>query len=517
MRPLELLLSAVNLLGLAIVTLPRLRTRRLPGLAVMPAALLLATAQVLVEGPRWQTAPAYALTAVLFLTWLKRLVRPSAKHVNRLGAGLGALAALATVLLATVMPVFRFPEPTGPYAVGTTTYHWADPGRPELFTDSPDDHRELMAQVWYPAEPQPSAPRAPYIQDADVVTPAMARLAGFPELVFSQLGDVTSHAVASARVAADHPRYPVLISLTGLGGFRAASTFQIQELVSHGYVVVGLDQPGAAAMTRFPDGREIPGWPRDEIYPLIRQSWTPRPNAPTLQGEALPDGIIPYFAQDVSLALDHLTKLNEAAPDGILTGRLDLERAGVFGISWGGATAAEACANDPRLKACLIMDVQMTAHVVKAGLRQPTLFMTRDAATFRLERERSGGWPEEEISGTIDTMTDVHRRLPGAGYYVEIPGLFHVDFTDVPAWSPMTPQLGLNGTIDARRAHDIINAYSLAFFDKHLVGRSPSLLEGPSSRFPEARLLYTSPEVSPTGQETPVPPGARLRSQSNSW
>lgn len=493
MRPLEILLSTVNLLGLASVAISRLRALRWPGFA-MPVALLLASAQVLVEGPRWQMAAAYALTVTLFLAWLSGLVRPSAMHVNRLvagvGVGLGVLAALVSVLLATVMPVFRFPEPTGPYAVGTTTYHWADAGRPELFTADPDDHRELMAQVWYPAEHQPSAPRAPYIQDADAVTPALARLFGFPTSVFTQFRHVTTNAVASAPMAADRPSYPVLVSLTGLNGFRAASTFQIEELVSHGYVVVALDQPGAVAMARFPDGREIPGRPRDRIYPLVTQSWAPRPDAPTLHRTALPDGIIPYFAQDVSLALDRLAGLNQADPDGILTGRLDLERAGVFGISLGGATTAEACANDPRLKACLIMDVQMTANVLEAGLRQASMFMTRDAETMRLERQRSGGWPEAEISQTLQTMTEVYERLPSDGYYVEVPGLFHVDFTDAPAWSPVTPRLGLNGTIQAHRAHDIINAYSLAFFDKHLAGRSPSLLDGPSSRFPEARLMH---------------------------
>ncbi|MFI7442230.1 alpha/beta hydrolase family protein [Nonomuraea indica] len=500
MRPLEILLSAVNLLALTIVAIPRLRASRLTGFAV-PVAPLLAVTQVLVESPRWQMVPAYVLSAILLLVWLARTVRPSAVRGNRLvagsGAGLGVLAALASVLLATVMPVFRFPEPTGPYAVGTTTYHWVDSSRPELFTNAPDDRRELMAQIWYPAEPRPSAPRAPYIEDAEAVAPAIARLFGLPELAFSQLGHVTGNAVASARMAAGRPRYPVLISLTGLHGFRAASTFQIQELVSHGYVVVGLDQPGAAAMTRFPDGRQIPAWSRDEIYPLISQSWTPRPDAPALRGKALPDGIIPYFAQDVGFALDRLATLNEADPHGILTGRLDLERAGVFGISLGGATAAEACANDQRIKACFIMDVQMTANVVRAGLRQPVMFMTRDAATFRLERERGGGWPEEEISGTIDTMTDVYGRLPGAGYYVEVPGLFHADFTDAPLFSPLTGQLGLNGTLDPQRGHDIINAYSLAFFDAHLLGRSPSLLKGPSSRFPEARLRHHQGAPSP--------------------
>jgi hypothetical protein len=132
----------------------------------------------------------------------------------------------------------------------------------------------------------------------------------------------------------------------------------------------------------------------------------------------------------------------------------------------------------------------MTAKVLEAGLQQPVMFMTRDAETFLLERERSGGWPDEEISGTIETMKEMYQRAPSDGYHVEVPGLFHVDFTDAPLLSPITRQLGMNGTIDAQRAHDIINAYSLAFFDKHLRGESPPLLDGPSNSFPEARFMH---------------------------
>ena len=236
-----------------------------------------------------------------------------------------------------------------------------------------------MAQVWYPAQSQPSAPRAPYIQDADAVTSAMARLTRFPQFLFYHFKYVTTNAVASAPMAQDQSSYPVLIYLTGLDGFRSISTFQIEELVSHGYVVVGLDQPGAVAMVRFPDGRQISGWPKSEIDALIMQSVEPQPKAPELYGVALPEGIIPDFAQDASFALDQLALLNQADPNQILTGRLDLEHAGTFGISLGGMNVAEACLNDPRLKACLIMDVYIPEKVVRAGLQQPTMFITRDA------------------------------------------------------------------------------------------------------------------------------------------
>ena len=47
-------------------------------------------------------------------------------------------------------------------------------------------------------------------------------------------------------MADDEPSYPVLIFLEGLGAFRQMSTFQVEELVSHGYIVVAIDQPYTA-------------------------------------------------------------------------------------------------------------------------------------------------------------------------------------------------------------------------------------------------------------------------------
>jgi hypothetical protein len=358
-----------------------------------------------------------------------------------------------------------------------------DASRPELFTTEPADQRELMAQIWYPARSEPSAPRAPYLQDAEHVTPALARLMRFPGFLFSHFKYVTTHAVSAAPIADEEASYPVLIYLTGLDGFRSVSMFQIEELVSHGYIVVGLDQPGAVALVRFPDGREISGWRKADIDPLIMQSVEAQPQAPELYGTALPDGIIPYFAQDVRFVLDQLEAVN--ASDPILTGRLDLTRAGTFGISLGGMNAAEACQRDLRLKACLIMDVYIPADVVRSGLQQPVMFMTRDADTMRLERQRSGGWTEKDIASTLDTMRTVYENLPGDGYFIEIPGIFHIDFTDAPYWSPFMSQFGLTGTLDRQRAFDIVNAYSVAFFDKYLRGQASPLLDGPASSYPE--------------------------------
>lgn len=483
MRLVELLVVIANSLTLAVFVVPQLRAIGWIRYIVL-ITLALAVGQVLVEGPRWQMVPAYVLTISLFSIWLLGIVVPGDLPLHRLASllsvGVGILVLAISILLPNLLPVFHFPKPSGPYAIGTVTYHWVDPSQPELFTPNHHTYRELIAQVWYPAKNEPQASRAPYIQDADIVTPAIGRQLHLPEFALSHLSYVTTDAVASAPVADERPSYPVLIYLTGIDGFRSVSTFQVEALVSHGYIVVGLDQPGGAPPGRLLDGQLLFGWSRDQIQPLIMQSVEPQPKAPMVYGRVLPNGPVPYLAQDASFTLDQLVKLNGNDPNHLLAGRLDLAHAGVFGVSLGGMEAAWACWKDPRLKACLIMDVAIPADVVKAGLKQPVIFITRDAGTMRLEHTRNGTWSAQDIALALGTMRSVYDHLPSDGYYIEIPGMFHVNFTDLPYWSPIMSQLGLTGPINAQRGFDIVNAYSIAFFDKELKNQPSPLLDGPS-------------------------------------
>jgi hypothetical protein len=84
---------------------------------------------------------------------------------------------LTGVMLIAAQTVIQLRSKGPPAARHTLTYHWVDAGRPEVFTADPNDHRELIVRVWYPAQPSPSAPRAPYVQDAGALAPGLARLA----------------------------------------------------------------------------------------------------------------------------------------------------------------------------------------------------------------------------------------------------------------------------------------------------------------------------------------------------
>ena len=44
-----------------------------------------------------------------------------------------------------------------------------------------------MVQIWYPAHDVPSAPRAPYLPDAEAVTPVLADFLGVPPSTLAPL------------------------------------------------------------------------------------------------------------------------------------------------------------------------------------------------------------------------------------------------------------------------------------------------------------------------------------------
>ncbi|HEY5095976.1 MAG TPA: hypothetical protein VII69_12750 [Candidatus Eremiobacteraceae bacterium] len=261
MRPLEALLLIITLAALLAFAVRRFRavrrTRFLP-----TAALLALSAQVLLEGARWQMATAYAVSVLLFLISLLRQSGPGESvepgRLRRLGRGLaiglGAVALALAAFLALTFPVFNFPQPHGPYQIGTLTYDWVDAGRPEIFRADPSDRRELMVQVWYPVQGSKSTKRAPYVNDGYALAP-LARLLHLPGFIFQYLKYIKTNAIPGASVAPGTATYPVLVFSHGRGGFRQHNTAQVEELVSHGYIVAAIDHTYAAAGVVFPDGR----------------------------------------------------------------------------------------------------------------------------------------------------------------------------------------------------------------------------------------------------------------------
>src|SRR5215471_534522 len=130
-----------------------LTPERTPGawVHILPLlAAVIALAQLVLEGFRWQMLPAYIVIG--FLVFFQTGLRVYNERTS-FYAGLGALAVwLAAVVLSAALPVFEFPTPTGPFQVGTEVRHLTDPHRREMLSGNPNDPRELMVQIWYPVD-----------------------------------------------------------------------------------------------------------------------------------------------------------------------------------------------------------------------------------------------------------------------------------------------------------------------------------------------------------------------------
>jgi hypothetical protein len=93
----------------------------------------------------------------------RRLLKRMLKAVAVLAiAGVAGIALILVWLRVEHSFPVTLPEPTGPFQVGRTIYHWVDDSRTDSLAPVPDQKRELIAWVWYPAAPKPAAAPADY-------------------------------------------------------------------------------------------------------------------------------------------------------------------------------------------------------------------------------------------------------------------------------------------------------------------------------------------------------------------
>jgi hypothetical protein len=76
-----------------------------------------------------------------------------------------------------------------------------------------------------------------------------------------------------------------------------------------------------------------------------------------------------------------------------------------------------------------------------------------------------------------------------AYFQLTILGSNHQDFTLVPLFSPLAAELGFKGPITGERVLEIVNVYSLAFFNEFLQhDHTPLLRDSAPRNYPEAKF-----------------------------
>ena len=473
-------------------------------MSLFPAVtVLFMIIHLVVEGYRWQMVPSYALAAIMVVVMVFSVARPAEsqpktpswrrKILVYVGVVLGSLVLAFAVVLPIIIPVFRLPKPTGPYAIGTQYFYLTDEDRPDESTPNPGDFRQVSVQLWYPVQLSGDEQTIRYMpQDASRV---LAREWGLPEFLLDHFALVRTHAYLGAGVGKIGAPYPVITYSTS--GLMSPHMTLFEELASHGYIVACIGHPYWNPFVYGSNGEVIPFDGQNDHY----EAWWDEANStavesakslatqartPSLQEHAFiklnelrPVAMLDLrqWSDDIGFVLDQLDVMNQGS--GFLAGSLDLDRVGVMGFSKGGAAAGQFCATDERCRAGINLTGFMYGTIVDANLKTPFFFIS----------EQELWCPDCFVNDLFFTRTERD------AYQMKIRGARHTNFGDVMLFGWLLQQGNEETGIEGARMIGIQNAFSLTFYDMYLKGVDSALLDDPSADFPE--VVFNSNRKAP--------------------
>jgi dienelactone hydrolase len=334
-----------------------------------------------------------------------------------------------------------FPKPTGPYAVGTFSRLVTDPSQTDRY--GIEANSSFMVSFWYPA-----------VAEAHLLPGAYLEMNLAKESAWASFGVDTrtmphfvAHSLPEAAVLSEPAPFPVVIYSHGKGVNRKMNTRTVEELASHGYLVVGIDHQDCYA-TQFPDGRYLYG-----SFSSVSAAIASR-------------------IKDVQFVLEELVRMN--AGNSPLAARINLERIGLLGMSLGGAIAAEVGRTDARIQCVALLDgalrFEVNTQLPTVGVGKPFLAMNNaNDPTYNF-------WPDSQAIYSVATDHAINLRIKDSS---------HMWFTDI-AWIASPSTL-------TRRAALAMDACTLSFFNHYLKDQDDHAFEASNGQ--PAPIQQAYPEI----------------------
>ncbi|MGW8316282.1 MAG: alpha/beta hydrolase family protein [Bacteroidales bacterium] len=506
MRPFEILLALLILGTYLALILPRGRRIRISR-SLPFAAVLILLIHLVFEGYRWQMVPLYCFSAGLGIYGVVILLHPEGIKCRDLtkerkglrwlrvsGIILTSLLLFISLLLPGLLPVPHLPEPAGPFEVGTVDEVLEDPGREEVFTADPDDRRRIGIRIWYPAEKTRGIQEKAYWERKGFTGRAYSLNSGMGSFWYAHLNRVKTNSHFNAPLSDLEKTYPVVLYSHSFYGLDTENTMLIELLASEGYVVVSIAHTYENILTFLGEDETVPGdldyfferydahAEREEAlykefrkasdegtrYDLVRQ---------ILGVDDQSTQLLKIRTADVKLVLRTLKKWNSG--DNMFRSRLDLDRVGIMGWSFGGSTAMESCMADTTLKAGINLDGYPYGPLFNNGatMRQPYMLIQSESDDIM-----------EEMVGRLQM-----ERIRSQGYYYMIKGAQHTNFWDFPFFFRIYKYIDFWGPIDPLRMLEIERTYVVGFFDRYLKGLEVPDLNQTNSPIPEVKIIEANP------------------------
>jgi dienelactone hydrolase len=317
-----------------------------------------------------------------------------------------AFAVLPIMLFLPYIPI----TPTGSYTVDTAKYTWVDKSRTETLTDT-GENRALTVEFWYPKE---------------------------------VMGKV-----------------PLIIFSHGAFGFSGSNESTFIDLASNGYVVASIGHTYHAFFTSDTNGKMT----------FANADFINSINA----ANAADDPVSEYHLSrewldiriaDINFVMDIISAMTADA-DAPLFSIIDLENIGAIGHSLGGAALAQTARERNDINAVINLDGSLLGEgigvengkVILNSVPYPVPLLTIYSEYFY---QMALGIENEEF-----VNFHVHRNAEKA-YEIIFKDSGHINFTDLPLFSPFLANFFGSGTVNARYCIETTNRIVLEFFDYYL-------------------------------------------------
>jgi dienelactone hydrolase len=343
-----------------------------------------------------------------------------------------------------------FPQPSGQWQIGTANLSWETPAR-----------SGIIAKVWYPADKIKDRILAPYIDNIDLISAAIAdEMNPLYKLIFNRryLDRIKTPSYRDVPIGFTQSGFPVILFSPGFSGINFLHTFYALAFASHGFIVIGIDHPGLSGMTTLDNGTiiKVDRLPQD-LSQLLKED----PD----EFDRITNSIKLQQVENISIVLDRITQLN-ATPDSFLHGKIDEHQIFAAGHSSGGAASFIACGRDRRISKAVNLDGSIIDPAI-----DNTNYDGKELYLINADRQK---YPETKSSDGHDRLFAQDKlrvdRLAAKANLQQISFelAHHMNFTDLSLI--ISPAFGgkmvFGGEIDGLKLLTETSAIAIDFFNK---------------------------------------------------
>ena len=286
--------------------------------------------------------------------------------------------------------------------------------------------------------------------------------------------------------AAEGEKFPLVIFSHGAFGYNRSNYSTFTELASNGYTVISTEHPYHSLFTEDTEGKTV------TVDPSF-MSGIAAVNSEGVDEETvyeLSSEWLELRCDDIDFVIDSVKSAAGESPlpeywhtddmQGIVSALsvTDTDTIGVMGHSLGGAAAVNEGRTRNDISAVIDLDGTMLGEVtgVENGAETvrddtypvPILSFDNEEHHFAAE--------EAEKNGEIYENNVVMENAV-CGYRTYIAGTGHMNFTDLPMYSPTLAGMLGTGSVDVEKCMMTVNRITLGFFDSFLKGKGEFVVQ----------------------------------------